>query len=166
MHNWSDSWLLSKDSQRPERRKGNILRVILMEPVFMPWKYKDHVLAPVHSILTPANAIIIAGGSMLANLQSESNHLTAADIANRKTISKILRCVGAGLFLCMKILFNACVWITICRNRREKGKIHPTLIVLAIMGQWLTVRGIFGLLQSAIDEVSHQGGLRRCADLW
>lgn len=147
-HNWGDSWLASDkydDGQSGFQRVANSL---ILLPIFMPWRYKHHILAPVHSLLIPANAIIIAGGSFLAG---DADDDTATGFDDR---AKILRSVGSAIFLAVTLFFNACVIKTFMTSRRESRKIHPTLPIMAIVGLLLIVRGVFGLLQSAVWGVS------------
>lgn len=113
----------------------------------MPWRYKHHILAPVHSLLIPANAIIIAGGSYLA-----SDAGTDPTDFNNK--AKILRSIGSGIFLAVTLFYNGCVAKTYLDSRRERTDIHMTLPILAVVGLLLIVRGLFGLLQSAVWSVS------------
>lgn len=128
---------------------------MLLLPIFMPWKYKHHILAPVHSLLIPANAIIIAGGSYLA-----SDAGTDPTDFNEK--AKVLRSVGSAIFLAVTLFFNACVTYTlISDSKRGNRKVHPTLIILTMVSALLIVRGVFGLLQSAVWSVSERTSLKR-----
>jgi hypothetical protein len=96
--------------------------------------------------------------------------------------AKILRSIGSGIFLAVTFIFNACLVITYIMNKRKElrhnassvsgggaaggGKyassssnssatrIHPTLPILSLVGSFLIVRGVFGLLQSAVWSVS------------
>lgn len=113
----------------------------------MPWRYKHHILAPVHSILIPANAIIIAGGSFLAGDAGE-------DPTDFNNTAKILRSIGSGIFLGVTLFYNGCVIKTFLDSRKERRGVHPTLPILAIVGAFLIARGLFGLLQSAVWNVS------------
>lgn len=113
----------------------------------MPWKYKHHILAPVHSLLIPANAIIITGGSYLA-----SDAGTDPTDFNEK--AKVLRSIGSGIFLGVTLFYNGCVVKTYLDSRRQRTDTHMTLPILALVGLLLIVRGLFGLLQSAVWSVS------------
>lgn len=146
-HNWGDSWLASDkhtDKQTNGQRWGASL---LLLPLLMPWRYKHHILAPVHSLLIPANAIIIAGGSFLA---SDAN----TDPTDFNQTAKILRSIGSAIFLAVTLFFNGCVFKTFLDSKKERTDIHLTLPILGIVGLLLIVRGVFGLLQSAVWNVS------------
>ncbi|KAK9895234.1 hypothetical protein P389DRAFT_90184 [Cystobasidium minutum MCA 4210] len=150
-HNWGDSWLASDKHCDGSSESGprRILSAFLLKPLFMPWRYKHHVLAPVHSLLIPANAIIMTGGSFLAGDAGED----PTDFDSR---AKIMRSVGSGIFLAVTLFYNACVVKTFITARREsKSRTHPTLPILAIVGVLLIVRGLFGLLQSAVWSLSY-----------
>ena len=113
----------------------------------MPWRYKHHILAPVHSLLIPANAIIIAGGSFLA---SDAN----TDPTDFNQTAKILRSIGSAIFLAVTLFFNGCVLKTFFDSKKERTDVHLTLPILGVVGLLLIVRGVFGLLQSAVWNVS------------
>lgn len=68
--------------------------------------------------------------------------------------AKILRSVGSAIFLAVTLFYNACVVKTFMDSRKERTDVHLTLPILGVVGLLLIVRGVFGLLQSAVWNVS------------
>ncbi|KAF8002145.1 hypothetical protein HF325_003110 [Metschnikowia pulcherrima] len=100
-----------------------------------------------HFILLPANAFLIAGGSITANMDpydQESYHLTI-------NTAKGLRTAGQVIFLLMTIILialNAYVFM------KERIRNRTTTSVM-IAGPFLIVRGIFGILSIFIDDMNY-----------
>lgn len=148
-HNWGDSWLASD-----RYKDDNAGHVGLLGPLLRPWRYKHHVMAPIHSLLLPANILIIVGGVMISNDYDvkDQQNLTAA--TDQGHTAKLLRSIGSGIFLAVAIFFNFCVLKTVRSKENSSRGTHPTLVILVIVGLFLIVRGVFGLLQSALYSVS------------
>lgn len=148
-HNWGDSWLASSNHDDGQTSAQRWISSLALLPLFTPWRYKHHVLAPIHALLIPANAVIITSGSMIAGT-------AGTDRANNQT-AKILRSVGSAIFLLVTLFYNVCVLKTYLTQRRARKGLstHPSLVILAIVGLFLIVRGTFGLLQAAVWSVSH-----------
>ncbi|KAJ7270267.1 hypothetical protein C8J57DRAFT_1065917, partial [Mycena rebaudengoi] len=120
--------------------------------------YRDHPMMCLHLALILANVAIVVGGSFLAG----ANFTDAEDkrAQMRLDLSKILRTAGQGVFLACNAILLGILLLTIRNNlrdgdsRRKKGSVHPTLYLLLISWFPLMVRGAFGVLQSAIFQVS------------
>lgn len=132
-----------------------------MVAVVMPWRYWDrHLLMIVDAWLVPANAIIIAGGSIMAGLNDKSRALDPDDYANRLNVSKGLRTAGQAVFLALTVLF---VLLLTNAARKGRGLKHASertmsaaaLAIFSTVGAMLLVRGIFGVLQAAITDLSY-----------
>lgn len=110
---------------------------------------KQYADFAVHSVL------IVTGGSYLAGTQNSDK--SQSEIDRALLISKILRGIGQGIFLAVTILFGLCVLKTIRDLRSHGERVHATLKLLAFISACLCVRGVFGLLQSAVYRVSRLG---------
>lgn len=113
----------------------------------------------IDSWLIPANAIIIAGASITANLQNSDNlsELSQSEIDNKKTISKVLRTLGQSIFFALTVIWVAFLANTAIKVQRRRGIISGAKTVLGlftIVGFMLCTRGMFGILQAAIESVS------------
>lgn len=107
-----------------------------------------------HSFLILANAAIIFGGSYLAG--ADFSDPGNGDLQRRLNIAKITRTSGQSVFLTCNFLLLFAILATI-RGRKRAGvqKTHPTLILLTITWFPLIIRGIFGILQAAIWNLSY-----------
>lgn len=114
-------------------------------------------MAIVHFMLVLANAAIITGGSYLAG--ADYTDFDSPETQNRLNIAKIARTSGQSVFLACNVAMGVAIakqmWD--CRRDSREKKIHPTLIILGIAWFPLIVRGIFGVLQSAVWDVSTPG---------
>lgn len=137
-----DSWLEAR------RKKGQSWRQSLAESFSLRGLGRSPMV-PVHYALVVANAIIIAGGSILAG-----NVGVAIDPSKIAT-AKALRCAGQAVFLAITCVLLGCIVATIRQNRRERGKVHPTLLILLGIWPWLAVRGLYGVLASYLDKFSY-----------
>lgn len=111
-------------------------------------------MAPIHSLLMPANIIIIVGGVLISNSYDVKDAQTNTTVTDQDRTAKILRSVGAAIFLACAVFFNFCTWKTVSSSKNSRSKTHPTLVVLVVVGLFLIIRGVFGLLQSALYSVS------------
>lgn len=111
-------------------------------------------MAPIHSLLMPANIIIIVGGVLISNSYDVKDAQANTTVTDQDKTAKILRSVGSAIFLAVAILFNLCTWKTVASSKNSSAKTHPTLVILVVVGLFLIVRGVFGLLQSALYSVS------------
>ncbi|KAJ6620502.1 hypothetical protein B0H10DRAFT_2021827 [Mycena sp. CBHHK59/15] len=102
---------------------------------------------------------IVVGGSYLAG--ADYSKPDSPDTKMRLRVSKISRTAGQSVFLAGNALLLAIILVTIRNNRRDgdsrgkKGTVHPTLILLLVAWFPLIVRGIFGVLQSAVFSLSY-----------
>lgn len=124
------SWVLSQ---------GPGIKLVLLRRN-MTWKSIFHL------ILIPANALVIAGGSMLAGL-------TGDDLHNQSKIhtSEGLRTTGQVLFVLMTlaaILLNIYVFVI------ERVRNHITISVLCA-SPFLLVRGIFSVMSIYISAMNY-----------
>lgn len=81
-----------------------------------------------------------------------------------------MRTTGSVLFYCMTLAFLGSIVITVFSERKfqREGRIkrtgtHPTLFVLFTVAFFLLVRGMFGILQSAIMSVRATFRLQKAA---
>lgn len=103
--------------------------------------------ASFHTILIPANALVIAGGSLLAGI----DYNNMGEIHQKEVTSEILRTVGQSLFLFMTallILLNIYVYF------KERVRTHVTIAVMCA-APLLLVRGIFGILSIYITKMNY-----------
>ncbi|KAJ7257816.1 hypothetical protein C8J57DRAFT_1234952 [Mycena rebaudengoi] len=159
------SWLEPRESNDPDAPKPNKSRKLLVFIFLGPFAlliYRDNPMVAIHSILVIANFAIIIGGSYLAG--ADYSNLTSPDTQHRLQVSKITRTAGQGVFLACNAVLLVAILLTIRGNLRygdrssKKGavpRIHPTLIVLLLAWLPLMIRGVFGILQSVIFELSY-----------
>lgn len=148
-HNWGDSWLSSDKYQV----YGGRYRYFVLAPLFAPWKYRHHLMHPVHALLVPANVMIIVGGAMLSDDYDVTDEQPLTSVTDQEQTAKILRSVGAAMFLAVAVFWNACLYKSIATQRSGGGPLHGTLAILSVVGVFLLVRGTFGLLQSCLYSV-------------
>lgn len=135
-----------------EGGKKRLLAALSMSAIVMPWRYWDrNLLMIVDAWLIPANAIIIAGGSIMAGLNDKSKQLDADDYNNRVNVSKGLRTAGQAVFLALTVVFVALLTNAARKGRGLKHSTERTMSKTAIaifstVGAMLLVRGIFGVL--------------------
>lgn len=144
-----ESWLEPRRDKAKESSTKKIVAGIFLGPFAFVLYPKDLMLA-MHSVLIIANVLIVVGGSYLAGAMNKS----ADEQEQRQNIAKILRTVGQSIFLACNALFLAAILATIGKERKEGRRIHGTLIILLICWFPLIIRGIFGVLQSAVWDVS------------
>lgn len=107
-----------------------------------------------HTVLILANSAIVFGGSYLSG--ADFSNPDSAAFKQRLKVSKSTRITGQSVFLACNFLLLFAILATI-RQRKRAGvqNTHPTLILLTIAWFPLMVRGIFGILQSAIWSLSY-----------
>lgn len=98
-----------------------------------------------HSLLIPANAMVIAGGTML------SGESDLGAIKGKVTTSKALRTVGQVIFLVMTSLVVVFAGYVYKVDRIRK---HFNISVL-VASPFLIVRGIFGILSIYIEDMNY-----------
>lgn len=109
--------------------------------------FKQPIKAGFHWILVVANALIIAGGSMLTSVNIEDY-----DTAKLKmNASKIMRCTGQSIFLLLTVSLIYCMLHTIFVRKLRKYDIF----LLLSTSPFLLVRGIYGLLASVVDKMNY-----------
>ncbi|KAF7307917.1 hypothetical protein MKEN_01152500 [Mycena kentingensis (nom. inval.)] len=155
-----ESWLEPRD---PPGTKKNlkILAFVLLGPLAFVFFYNNPMVI-MHSLLILANAAIVTGGSYLAGADFTSTDPAAqADTTRRLNISKAARTAGQAVFLACNATLLIIILVTMRRNRRDgdsrnrKGTVHPTLVLLLVAWFPLIVRGIFGVLQAAVWDLSY-----------
>lgn len=100
-----------------------------------------------HLWLIPANAFIVAGGSMLTGATAEE----LADGSDQVSASKALRTTGQVIFLTLTIIM---VLIALHTYFKQKVRTWPIISVL-IASPFLVVRGTFGILSIFITKMNY-----------
>ncbi|KAJ7450292.1 hypothetical protein B0H11DRAFT_321900 [Mycena galericulata] len=157
------SWLEPRDDpDAPKPNKSRKLLVFIFLGPFALLIYRNNPMVAIHSILVLANVAIVIGGAYLAG--ADYNNLGAPDTQRRLEVSKITRTAGQGVFLACNALLLVAIVHTMLHNLRHgdrsasgaKGpKIHATLVLILLAWFPLMVRGVFGILQSVIFELSY-----------
>ncbi|PSK37211.1 hypothetical protein C7M61_003638 [Candidozyma pseudohaemuli] len=98
-----------------------------------------------HWFLVPANAMVIAGGSMLTGIENY-------DAERKKVrISKGLRTAGQSLFLCLTLLV-----LLLGLHAFKKEKVGNSFnITILLASPFLIVRGVFGILSIYIENMNY-----------
>ncbi|CAN6648275.1 hypothetical protein TRVA0_023S00364 [Trichomonascus vanleenenianus] len=99
-----------------------------------------------HWLLIPSNALVIAGGSMLAGV-----NFNAPDAASKVHTAKVLRGVGQAMFVLLNLVSGLLAIYLI------KYKKIRTYMMYALLAAWpfLFIRGIFGLLSVFISDINY-----------
>ncbi|KAH8824712.1 hypothetical protein DL96DRAFT_1614795 [Flagelloscypha sp. PMI_526] len=110
--------------------------------------YRKNFMVWMHTFLIFANAAI------------DYTQPDSADTKARMNVSKIARTAGQSVFLACNFILLFSIVHTIRKDKRElktkgEGRIHPTLILLLVTWFPLIVRGVFGVLQSAVWGLSY-----------
>lgn len=154
-------WSRLGPADNKEGGRRRLVQALSMVAVVMPWRFWDrNLLMIVDAWLIPANAIIIAGGSIMAGLNDRSRELDAADYNNRLNVSKGLRTAGQAVFLALTLVFVA-LYVNAARKGRgikhaaERTMSRTALAIFGCVGGMLLVRGIFGVLQAAVTSLSY-----------
>ncbi|KAH8824710.1 hypothetical protein DL96DRAFT_1558493 [Flagelloscypha sp. PMI_526] len=160
---WHQHNLPSKESflEPRETNKKNTRRKVLILIFFWPaaiFFYWRNFMVWMHTFLILANIAIVVGGSYLAGADYTQPDLP--DTKNRLMVSKITRTTGQSVFLACNFILLFSIVKTIMMDRKEvksrgPGRNHPTLILLLVTWFPLMVRGIFGVLQSAVWGMSY-----------
>jgi hypothetical protein len=149
------SWLEPRKANTGSKMK-KILIFLALGP-FAFFVIRDDPMVAFHSVLILANTAIVTGGSYLAG--ADVTDPTSHDTQVALKVSKITRTAGQSVFLACNTLLLGILLVTIRNNRRDgdsrgkKSTVHPTLILLLIAWFPLIIRGIFGVLQSAVFDV-------------
>ncbi|KAJ7257807.1 hypothetical protein C8J57DRAFT_1185760 [Mycena rebaudengoi] len=152
-----ESWLEPRDPPNTNKLR-KILIFIFLGPLAFFIYYKNPMVA-FHSALILANTAIVVGGSYLAG--ADYSDPNSPDTKNRLEVSKITRTTGQSVFLAMNTFLLFIIVVTVRNNRRDgdsrgkKGSVHPTLILLLLAWFPLIIRGVFGVLQSAVFDLSY-----------
>lgn len=106
----------------------------------------------------------MAGGSLLSGTLDSDTGLASPDKQGQANAAKGMRVAGSVVFYIMTSIFYGClVHVIYTKGRRRSSSsssyssclgIHPTLAILIVVSCFLFVRGIFGVLQAAVDSVS------------
>ncbi|CAK7893655.1 hypothetical protein CAAN1_08S00474 [[Candida] anglica] len=100
-----------------------------------------------HTILIPANAILIAGGTMLTGMDADQ----LATHSSKLMTSKLLRCIGQSIFLAETVIL---VLLTLYVFKREKVTSY-TMYALFAAYPFLLVRGAFGVMSIFLDKMNY-----------
>ncbi|KAH8824685.1 hypothetical protein DL96DRAFT_1614731 [Flagelloscypha sp. PMI_526] len=157
---WHHHNLPSKESWL-EPRDTNSKKLQLFVMLFFPAAfivYWKNFMFWIHMSLAFANAAIVTGGSYLSG--ADFSQPDSADTKHRMYVSKIARTAGQSVFLTCNFILLFSLVHTMRKDKRElktkgESRIHPTLIVLLVTWFPLMVRGIFGVLQSAVWSLSY-----------
>jgi hypothetical protein len=144
-----ESWLEPRRDKTKENASKKIAAIFMGPFAFL--MYPKDIMITMHSVLIVANVLIVVGGSYLAGAMDE----TGSELENKMNIAKILRTTGQSVFLACNALFLVALLVTIRKERQEGRRIHPTLVILLVCWFPLIIRGIFGVLQSAVWSVSN-----------
>jgi len=109
-------------------------------------------MAIIHNLLIGANAIIVAGGSLVAG-----GHNSVLEFRANLTKEKAMRTTGQGIFLLINIYLLHCILDTIRNYKREHPdrRVHPTLYILLAVWPLLFVRGVYGVLSAVITDFNY-----------
>lgn len=110
------------------------------------WKMRHSPAFYFHWILIPANAILIAGGSMASGVNYQ-----ALDHSNKIRTARALRCTGQAIFLLMTIILGLLA-AKLYLKEHKKGAL---LLSVAIAWPFLLVRGIYGILAAVLPAFDY-----------
>jgi hypothetical protein len=130
-----DSWL------EPRHPPGMSLSKRFLASLSFSKPYQP--MSIMHYWLIGANAIIVAGGSLLAGGRQyfEQNFSKA----------RAMRVAGQSIFLAINVFLLYCIYDSIIQFRRERGgAVHRTLLLLLAVWPLLFVRGLYGILSSVV----------------
>ncbi|KAJ7123532.1 hypothetical protein C8R44DRAFT_852437 [Mycena epipterygia] len=159
------SWLEPRETPAgapPPNKTRKLLVFIFLGP-FALLIYRNNPMVAIHSILVLANVAIIIGGAYLAGA-TDYTDLSSPDTQRRLQVSKVTRTAGQGVFLACNAILLIAILHTIRENLRhgdraqrpgKAPRVHPTLVILLLAWFPLVVRGTFGILQSAIFQLSY-----------
>jgi hypothetical protein len=107
------------------------------------WRSPAHLY---HYTLIPANAILIAGGTITAGVP-------ASEFATSHIVhtGRIMRCVGQTVFLVLTVLQGGFAIYTYKVLKVRGAMIVAVLIVLP----FLIVRGVYGILSAVLDDFNY-----------
>ncbi|WOO86345.1 uncharacterized protein LOC62_07G009826 [Vanrija pseudolonga] len=137
-----------------------LVEMILGIPLYLPWRYwPDDRIAIVDAWLIPGNALIVGGGVMMAakmDVKSpEHAGLTVDEVLKRNArhlaTAKVLRTAGYGVFLVLIVVY--CGFIV--KTWTRPGRSNSTLVIVTIVAMLLFIRGVFGVLQSSMNNLSY-----------
>lgn len=100
-----------------------------------------------YMFLVPANAFIIAGGSLLTGASAEDLNNETRKVST----SKALRTTGQAIFL-IQTLIVYLLLIYVCLKEKIRGR---TLYLLFAATPFLLVRGIFGIMSIYVDKMNY-----------
>lgn len=110
------------------------------------WKLRHSPAFYFHWILIPANAILIAGGSMASGVNyQDSGH------SNKITTARALRCTGQAIFLLMTVILGSLA----AKLYFKEHKRGALLLAVAIAWPFLLVRGIYGILAAVLPAFDY-----------
>ena len=178
-HAFGDSWIEPKQQKDVSQRKGGkkfylriLLAFFLIPAQSSVGEGKDkryNYMAWVHSLMVVANVLIVVGASFLSkgsppNASSLSYDALVAFYENDSDVNtgKVLRTVGQAIFFGITLALIACLIVTIGQYRqlaRAQGKSarwygHAYLLILYLTIPFLIARGVFGIVQAAVNRLS------------
>ncbi|GAA5915301.1 hypothetical protein JCM6882_005183 [Rhodosporidiobolus microsporus] len=116
-------------------------------------KWRMHLRAPLASLhwaLLAANAFIIAGSSVIAGAIGEEE---TEYIRHRQKTAKGLRVAGTAIFLFAVQVFLLLCFTSARRFKDKRG--DRTLFLIAATWPFLTVRGVYGIINVLVDAYSY-----------
>ncbi|KAJ7257801.1 hypothetical protein C8J57DRAFT_1342785 [Mycena rebaudengoi] len=120
----------------------------------------DNPMVTFNTVLILANAATITGGSYLSAADTSPAEIDSSATQRRLRVAKIARTAGQSAFLACNMVLLGIILVTMRNNRREgdarrkSGTVHSTLTLLLMAWFPLIVRGVFGVLQAAVFDVT------------
>ncbi|KAK7039980.1 hypothetical protein R3P38DRAFT_2902732 [Favolaschia claudopus] len=155
-----ESWLEPREPPgKSALQKWREFFIFLLLGPFAFLVFRDNPMTFFHSALILANASIITGGSYLAG--ADYDMPDDPDTKRKLLVSKITRTSGQAVFFAGNAFLLVVILVTMRNNtrdgdsRKKKGTVHPTLWLLLASWFPLIVRGVFGLLQACVWDLSY-----------
>ncbi|KAN0060488.1 hypothetical protein ACQY0O_007819 [Thecaphora frezii] len=154
-HHFGDSWL---ERRRDKTVRRPVLRQLADAFSLSQSTLRQRPMNTVEWLLISANALIIAGGSLrsAATFQTDESEQFRQ---NQRDTARTLASIGQCVFFVVNVALFVCIAVTIRQYRRRNPEApvygHPTLGLLCLTWPFLATRGVFGVLQSAIPELSY-----------
>ncbi|KZP03623.1 hypothetical protein FIBSPDRAFT_844783 [Athelia psychrophila] len=103
-------------------------------------------MSVIHYLLIAANAIIVAGGALLAGGDAQK-------FQQELPTSKGMRVTGQAVFFIINIFLLYCILRAI--RQSIGGRTHPTLLLLLAAWPLLFVRGMYGMLSGVLPAFNY-----------
>ena len=154
-HHFGESWLERKEDFKGKNALARFVESFRLEGL------RRRPMGVVHWLLIAANAIIIAGGNLLAGDSEDAS--TAWYTSDSLKAAKGMRAAGQMIFLLINVAFAGAIAATVVQYKRVKGVSsnrfygHPTLGLLIATWPLLFIRGVFGVCQALINPLNVSG---------